>query len=154
MHRRNRSDRSSPSAVSARLLTTARHLIAHPLPAALGVELIDIEYLLDDVSFIRRFFTSLAAVVLPGWLLDHWVLRRGGQKLDDRAAIVYTRGRTGPPKPVMLSHRNLVASVSALVKTLDPLPPRPATGHAAAQRLHRFRLRALGAASDRRVDRF
>ncbi len=105
-----------------RLLTTARYLIAHPLPAALGVELIDIEHLLDDVSFIRRFFTNLAAVVLPGWLLDHWVLRRGGQKLDDLAAIVYTRGSTGPPKPVMLSHRNLVASVSALVRTLDPLP--------------------------------
>jgi acyl-[acyl-carrier-protein]-phospholipid O-acyltransferase/long-chain-fatty-acid--[acyl-carrier-protein] ligase len=97
-------------------------LIAHPLPGKLGVELIDIEHLLDDVSFIHRCFTSVAAVVLPGWLLDHWVLHRGGQKLDDLAAIVYTRGRTGPPKPVMLSHRNLVASVSALVKTLDPLP--------------------------------
>ena len=106
-----------------RLLTTARYLIAHPLPAALGVELIDIERVLDDVPFIRRCFTSVAAVVLPGWLLDHWVLRRGGQKqLDDLAAILYTRGRTGPPKPVMLSHRNLVASVSALVRTLDPLP--------------------------------
>jgi acyl-[acyl-carrier-protein]-phospholipid O-acyltransferase/long-chain-fatty-acid--[acyl-carrier-protein] ligase len=105
-----------------RLLTTARYLIAHPLPAALGAELIDIEHLLGDVSFIRRFFTNFAAVVLPGWLLDHWVLRRSGQKLDDLAAIVYTRGRTGSPKPVMLSHRNLVASVSALVRTLDPLP--------------------------------
>ena len=105
-----------------RLLTTARYLIAHPLPAALGVELIDIERALDDVPSFRRFITSLAAVVLPGWLLDHWVLHRGGQKLDDLAAIVYTRGRTGPPKPVMLSHRNLVASVSALVKILDPLP--------------------------------
>jgi acyl-[acyl-carrier-protein]-phospholipid O-acyltransferase / long-chain-fatty-acid--[acyl-carrier-protein] ligase len=105
-----------------RLLTAGRYLIAHPLPAALGAELIDIEYLLDDVSFIRRFFTNLAAIVLPGWLLDHWILRPGGQKLDDLAAIVYTRGRTGSPKPVMLSHRNLVASVSALVKILDPLP--------------------------------
>ena len=93
--------------------------------------------------------------MLPGWLLDRWVLRRGGQKqLDDLAAIVYTRGTTGPPKPVMLSHRNLVASVSALVKTLDPLPRDRLLATLPLLRMHRFRLRALGAAFDRHFNRF
>ena len=86
------------------------------------MELIDIEQPLADKSPARRFITNFAAIVLPGWLLDRWFLCLSRQPLDDLAAVVYTRGKSGEPKPVMLSHRNLVASVSALVKTIDPLP--------------------------------
>ena len=105
-----------------KLLTTAQFLKSCPLPSISGADFIDIEQHLAEESSARRFFTTFAAIVLPGWLLDRWILRLGHQNLDDLAAVVYTRGRTGPPKPVMLSHRNLVASVSALVKTIDPLP--------------------------------
>jgi acyl-[acyl-carrier-protein]-phospholipid O-acyltransferase / long-chain-fatty-acid--[acyl-carrier-protein] ligase len=102
-----------------KLLTTAQFLKSRQLPSIPGVDFIDIEQHLAEESSARRFFTTFAAIVLPGWLLDRWILRLSRQKLDDLTAIVYTRGRTGPPKPVMLSHRNLVASVSALVKTID-----------------------------------
>ena len=105
-----------------KLLTTAQFLKSFPLPSIPGVDFIDIDKDLAEQSSARRLFTNFAAIVLPGWLLDRWVLRLGRQKLDDLAAIVYTRGKSGEPKPVMLSHRNLVASVSALVKTIDPLP--------------------------------
>ncbi len=105
-----------------KLLTTAQFLTSRPLPSIPGVDFIDIEQHLAEESSARRFFTTFAAIVLPGWLLDRWILRLSHQKLDDLATVVYTRGKSGEPKPVMLSHRNLVASVSALVKTIDPLP--------------------------------
>jgi acyl-[acyl-carrier-protein]-phospholipid O-acyltransferase / long-chain-fatty-acid--[acyl-carrier-protein] ligase len=105
-----------------KLLTTAQFLKSHPLPSIPGVDFTDIEQHLAEESSAHRFFTTFAAIVLPGWLLDRWILRLSRQKLDDLAAVVYTRGKSGEPKPVMLSHRNFVASVSALVKTIDPLP--------------------------------
>ena len=105
-----------------KLLSTAQFLKSCPLPSIPGADFIDIEQLLVEESSARRFFTTFAAIVLPGWLLDRWILRLSHQNLDDLAAVVYTRGKSGEPKPVMLSHRNLVASVSALVKTIDPLP--------------------------------
>ena len=105
-----------------KLLTTAQFLASRPLPSIPGVDFIDIEQHLAEESSARRFFTNFAAIVLPGWLLDRRILRLGHQNLDDLAAVVYTRGKSSGPKPVMLSHRNLVASVSALVKTIDPLP--------------------------------
>lgn len=36
-------------------------------------------------------------------------------KADDLASIVYTSGTTGPPKGVMLSHRNFVSNVEAVL---------------------------------------
>jgi long-chain acyl-CoA synthetase len=40
---------------------------------------------------------------------------------EDLAAIVYTSGTTGKPKGVMLSHRNVVANVQAVLARIQPL---------------------------------
>ncbi len=47
--------------------------------------------------------------------------REEGDRLreDDVATILYTSGTTGPPKGVMLSHRNIVSNIEALVQVLD-----------------------------------
>src|SRR4051812_42749164 len=39
---------------------------------------------------------------------------------DDLAALVYTSGTTGKPKGVMLTHRNVLSNVKAVVQHLDP----------------------------------
>ena len=62
--------------------------------------------------------TAPAGISLP---LDAWLTDAERQPLpadrpvtpDSLAAIVYTSGTTGPPKGVMLSHRNVVSNVNA-----------------------------------------
>jgi len=41
---------------------------------------------------------------------------------DDTATIVYTSGTTGPPKGVMLSHRNMISNAAAGLKCIDIFP--------------------------------
>lgn len=43
-----------------------------------------------------------------------------GPQADDLAAIVYTSGTTGKPKGVMLTHRNVVSDVKAVLKRIAP----------------------------------
>ena len=43
-----------------------------------------------------------------------------GPQADDLAAIVYTSGTTGKPKGVMLTHRNVVSDVKAVLERIVP----------------------------------
>ena len=48
--------------------------------------------------------------------------RLKGVRLEDIATIVYTSGTTGPPKGVMLTHRNIVSNVEATLKSIEIRP--------------------------------
>jgi long-chain acyl-CoA synthetase len=63
------------------------------------------------------------AIACDDWLPeDGDLLDPAEREADDLASIIYTSGTTGPPKGVMMSHRNLLFGVGAV---LDRVPSRP-----------------------------
>ena len=45
-----------------------------------------------------------------------------GPEEEDLAALVYTSGTTGKPKGVMLTHKNIMSDISALLYNIAPNP--------------------------------
>ncbi len=76
----------------------------------------------DDLSREQSIFRSLAlqcaAILLPGKIL-HRLFCYNKDAPESLAFIVATRGRTGDPKLVKLSHANISANVEALADILE-----------------------------------
>jgi long-chain acyl-CoA synthetase len=66
---------------------------------------------------------AVGSLVAAGKDTDDSVVeeRRKGVRSDDLATIIYTSGTTGRPKGVVLTHRNLFASVGNAVEYLAPM---------------------------------
>jgi acyl-[acyl-carrier-protein]-phospholipid O-acyltransferase/long-chain-fatty-acid--[acyl-carrier-protein] ligase len=58
--------------------------------------------------------------LLPGWVLEHWVLGLGRHGIEDLATVIFSSGSTGDPKGVMLSQHNLVSNAESIVQMADP----------------------------------
>jgi acyl-[acyl-carrier-protein]-phospholipid O-acyltransferase/long-chain-fatty-acid--[acyl-carrier-protein] ligase len=126
----------SPEAVRAALRQCgARHVITSrrftarlPLPAPEGVELIYLEDFLSRVGPVRRLAALLAALLLPGWVQEHWVLRLGRHGSDDVATVIFSSGSTGEAKGVVLTHGNVAANVESMVQAIALSPRDRALG--------------------------
>jgi acyl-[acyl-carrier-protein]-phospholipid O-acyltransferase/long-chain-fatty-acid--[acyl-carrier-protein] ligase len=84
-----------------------------------GVELIHGEDFRKVITLWERLRAYLTVILLPGWMLDHWVLRLGKHKPDNLATIIFSSGSTGEPKGVMLTHRNIAANAQSMVQVID-----------------------------------
>jgi long-chain acyl-CoA synthetase len=66
------------------------------------------------------------AVSVKKWLPKKGVtLQPSPAKVDDLATLVYTSGTTGRPKGVMLTHRNIVSDLHALLLAVPEILDRP-----------------------------
>jgi acyl-[acyl-carrier-protein]-phospholipid O-acyltransferase/long-chain-fatty-acid--[acyl-carrier-protein] ligase len=116
------SNRSCVSQCRIRHIITSK-LFAHKFPLDIpDVELIYVEDFRKEITDWQRRRAFLAIVFLPGFVLDRWVYRLSGHRLDDVATVIFSSGSTGEPKGVMLTHSNLAANVESVIQAIDPRP--------------------------------
>ncbi len=87
-----------------------------------GVEWIHLEDLAAQIGKLRKTLTYLSVLVLPGWVMDRWVLRLGGHTTDDLAAVILSSGSTGEPKGIMLSQHNIISNIESMSQAIDIVP--------------------------------
>jgi acyl-[acyl-carrier-protein]-phospholipid O-acyltransferase/long-chain-fatty-acid--[acyl-carrier-protein] ligase len=103
-----------------RVLTSRLFARAKALNAGPDVELIYLEDFRKDVSAWDKFSTYLMIMLLPGIVLERWVLGLRRHKPEDLATVIFSSGSTGDPKGVMLSHRNIAANAESMIQAIDP----------------------------------
>ncbi len=127
---------SSPEAIQSALrqcgarhvLTSRRFAERMKLDPGPGVELIYFEDLVPRFTAWMRISRWLAVILLPGWFLEHIVLRLGRHRLDDLATVIFSSGSTGEPKGIMLSHRNIAANIESMIQAVSLRPSDRALG--------------------------
>jgi acyl-[acyl-carrier-protein]-phospholipid O-acyltransferase/long-chain-fatty-acid--[acyl-carrier-protein] ligase len=127
---------SSPESIQSALrqcgarhvLTARRFTERMKLDPGPGVEIIYYEDIAPRFTTWMRLSRWLAVILLPGWFLEHVVLRLGRHRLDDLATIIFSSGSTGEPKGIMLSHRNIAANVESMIQAVALRPSDRALG--------------------------
>jgi acyl-[acyl-carrier-protein]-phospholipid O-acyltransferase/long-chain-fatty-acid--[acyl-carrier-protein] ligase len=115
---------SSPESIRSALrqcgcthvVTAQRFTARMKLDAGPDVEVIYLEDLLPKVSRWMKLRALLSVVLLPGWFLEHAVLRLGHHGPNDLATVIFSSGSTGEPKGVMLSHGNVAANAESMIQ--------------------------------------
>jgi acyl-[acyl-carrier-protein]-phospholipid O-acyltransferase/long-chain-fatty-acid--[acyl-carrier-protein] ligase len=100
-----------------RVLTSRRFLEKMKLELE-GVELIHLEDIRPTISNWQRVKHFLAAILMPGWMLDRWWMGLGAHKADELATIIFSSGSTGEPKGVMLTHANIASNARSMIQAI------------------------------------
>jgi acyl-[acyl-carrier-protein]-phospholipid O-acyltransferase/long-chain-fatty-acid--[acyl-carrier-protein] ligase len=110
------------------VLTARRFCDRLKPPLGPDVELVYLDDIRPKVSPWEQILRYLTVLLLPGFVLDRWVLRLGRQTADDLATVVFSSGSTGEPKGVMLTHGNIAANVGSMIQAMGVTPADRALG--------------------------
>jgi acyl-[acyl-carrier-protein]-phospholipid O-acyltransferase/long-chain-fatty-acid--[acyl-carrier-protein] ligase len=117
---------SSPDVVASAIRQCdIRHVLTSHAFTGRGVRLpapemaINLEDFRKEVTEFQRWRAFLAAVLLPGFVVDRWLLGLHDHKIDDVATVIFSSGSTGEPKGVVLTHQNIMANDESMVQTID-----------------------------------
>ncbi len=80
-----------------------------------GPRILYLEDALEHTSTALRALVFIAIFVLPSRLLQA-IYREKAVGPDSMATVVYTAGKAAPPKPVILSHQNILANVDSMAQ--------------------------------------
>lgn len=78
----------------------------------LSQRLVQLDVVMEKTSALAVIMAALAAFLLPSRLLNR-------AKANDIAAIIFSSGSTGDPKGVELTHRQVLANISAVAQGLE-----------------------------------
>jgi long-chain acyl-CoA synthetase len=104
------------SDAGARILITEQGLLAGALEAR--KELPELEHVIVVDGDAPEGVLALDEVAAPGSGLDADAMAAEIGP-DDLITLIYTSGTTGPPKGVQITHRNVIAALSAIEKLID-----------------------------------
>ena len=115
--------RSAVKQAGVRVVITAKKFTARvPLDLPEDVHLIYVEDVLAAVTKWQRISAFLLVLLLPGWVIDRFLLGLHRHRLDDPLTVIFSSGSTGEPKGVVLTHRNIAANTDASIRTLEIAP--------------------------------
>jgi len=83
-----------------------------------GVEIINIEDILENVSQRKSLWTLMMVKLFPAWLLS--LLFVTHSQNDDTAAILFSSGTQGQPKGIELSHTNIMGNIKQTTTLINP----------------------------------
>lgn len=103
------------SQAQIRHVSTSRRFLEQR-PVQFSAELLFLEDRSSGIAASQRAVATATAYLTPVPLLVRWLGLNSIQP-DDQCTVIFTSGTTGRPKEVMLSQRNIMSNINAVIYT-------------------------------------